>query len=355
METAGSRKKALLQVSVELFWTVGVFSFLALFFVLPDFRYIKAIACIYEAILLFWVGWIPESIRWLLSKGKYDEARDLLRHACEYNRKNTRSPTKKEVDDDLARVKVEHKIKRLLQHFEDQEVELKEQRKKSLFDLWFSPMAPICLILYICWFTNSLINYGTAYNQSNYGSNLWLSSIMFELSAFSGMVVLFWLIERIDRRWFARFAYFFMFVGCASLTISFYVEGLQRGSMIRQIFSSDPINPVRLVFGMLLKITGNFSYHIIYLLSVESYPTIMRQLGVGTCSVASRFASILAPFLHELGILAGLPTVFMIFTSFSFFALILIGFVPETRGKEIPNTLNECLQRREEAKSKNKT
>jgi OCT family organic cation transporter-like MFS transporter 4/5 len=285
----------------------------------------------------------------------------LLLQASAFNRKHSgrRDPSSSngssddaDEADDVQSAKTLHKIDRLLHHFEAQEVELVEQRQKTILDLWSSPMLPVCVALYTCWFTNQIIGYGTSYNQSNFGSNLWLSSIMFELSSAAGCLVLLALIERIDRRRFARFAYSFLLFGCLALTVSFYFEGVARGSMIREIFPSDPIDPVRLVFGMLLKFMGTFAYHIIYLLSVETFPTIMRQLGVGTCSCASRIGSSLAPFSREFGLIVGLPGVFLVYGLFATTALIVIGFVPETRGKEIPNTLNECLQRRKEAKCK---
>ena len=57
---------------------------------------------------------------------------------------------------------------------------------------------------------------------------------------------------------------------------------------------------LRIWLGMILKYATSTCYHTIYVLSVESFPTIIRQLSVGTCSVASRFASVVAPFTKEL-------------------------------------------------------
>lgn len=371
METAGSKKKAILQVAVELAWGVGIYLFLALFFFVPDFRYLKAFACVFGICGTFWFSMIPESIRWQLSKGRYDEAKQLLLHACQYNDKVRRQNKSKqeskesngeiknsklqEEQDQIEQFKTEQKIDLLLQHFIRQEHELVEQRKKNLFHLWFSPMFPTCLCLYFCWFTNNMIGYGTTYNQSNFGSNIMLSSALFEFALIISLLILMNLIERVNRRRFAQISYFVLMLSSAIIAASFYYEGKQKGSLVRDVLPSDSINPVRLVVGMLLKFTGNFCYHIIYLLAVESFPTIMRQLGVGTCSVASRFGSTLAPFTRELGILIGLAGVFSMYTALALVALIVVGFVTETRGKEIPNTLNECLERRNESKNKSKS
>lgn len=195
---------------------------------------------------------------------------------------------------------MEEKINKLLEHFRDQEIVLKEHRRKNLLNLWMSPMFTVCVCLYLCWYTNSLIGYATTYNQSNFGSNLYMSSVIFEIAHLFAYGFLMFNIERFNRRHFGRFAYIILFFTCVSLSLSFYFEGRALGYTLREAPKHAKINYLRLALGMLLKFAGSMCYNIVYLLSVESFPTIMRQLGVGTCSVVSRFASISAPFTKEL-------------------------------------------------------
>lgn len=46
----------------------------------------------------------------------------------------------------------------------------------------------------------------------------------------------------------------------------------------------------------------------------------------------------------------GLPFVYSLFASLALLASLAVSCVPETRGKEIPNTLQECLERRKRSK-----
>ena len=62
--------KSLLQVYVEVVWSFGMFGFLILFYLLSDFRYVKLFASCYELVGVLFFPFVPESIRWLLSKGK---------------------------------------------------------------------------------------------------------------------------------------------------------------------------------------------------------------------------------------------------------------------------------------------
>ena len=244
---------------------------------------------------------------------------------------------------------LDKRIEKLITHFEEEEQ--KEQSKKkqqSIVNLWCIPsMLKICLILYLCWFTNHLIGYSAVFNATNFGS-LYVSMTAITTASFIANTMLYLIIERLRRRTLSRVAYCFIIFACFSLAVSFYIEDQEKARDLAALSSSgstgithvlsdeeareqalhmDRLNAIyvkynidlrnistaaikavkpkdegnwRLWLGMILKYSVSTCYHTIYVLSVESFPTIIRQLSVGTCSVASRFASILSPFTKEL-------------------------------------------------------
>ena len=174
---------------------------------------------------------------------------------------------------------------------------------------------------------------------------------VFAAASFGANTMLYFIIERMKRRTLSRVAYTFMIFCCFCLTLSFYAEEQRKAALVKGLHSSNSslINSVtnemkadetteatlhinrlndiynkygidvrnisiaavkatkpkevgnlRIWLGIILKYAISTCFHTMYVLSVESFPTTIRQLSVGTCSVASRLGSIVAPFTKEL-------------------------------------------------------
>ncbi|KAJ8026632.1 Solute carrier family 22 member 2 [Holothuria leucospilota] len=99
----------------------------------------------------------------------------------------------------------------------------------------------------------------------------------------------------------------------------------------------------KIVIGMIGKsaISGAFGCTCIF--TAELYPTLMRGMALGTCSLASWVGGILCPFILILAkTWAPLPLV--LFSAASFIASALITFLPETKGTNLPETMAEAEQ-----------
>ena len=71
----------------EFFWQIGIPSLAAAVYFIPDMKTFELIIIfITSPILLLWFI-IPESPRWLLAKGRTDEAKNILAKACKINNK----------------------------------------------------------------------------------------------------------------------------------------------------------------------------------------------------------------------------------------------------------------------------
>ncbi|RWS18627.1 organic cation transporter protein-like protein [Leptotrombidium deliense] len=95
---------------------------------------------------------------------------------------------------------------------------------------------------------------------------------------------------------------------------------------------------------MIIRFFGGFAFQLLYIQSTEIIPTTMRQLGVGSCTVAIRVGSVIAPFIREFSEWTHPAASMAMFGALMTFDAMLICLLPETKGVEIPDTLQEAAK-----------
>ncbi|PRD24071.1 UNVERIFIED_CONTAM: Solute carrier family 22 member 8 [Trichonephila clavipes] len=86
-------------------------------------------------------------------------------------------------------------------------------------------------------------------------------------------------------------------------------------------------------------VTGSFG--LLYLYTSEMYPTAVRSVTLGSCSMFARIGSILAPFVHELGKLLHPAVPNVLYGLLALTSGLLALLLPETKGRILPDTLEE--------------
>lgn len=85
-EPCGPSRRGVVGIASMVFFTFGEFMLVAFANLLPHWRHLTiAVGCINAAGLLLYFN-VPESARWLLSRGKYTEASQLVRDIAQANR-----------------------------------------------------------------------------------------------------------------------------------------------------------------------------------------------------------------------------------------------------------------------------
>lgn len=82
------------------------------------------------------------------------------------------------------------------------------------------------------------------------------------------------------------------------LAIPFYL--LNSNASARELGTANGIQLVNITLGMLIKFCISISYYTVYIYSAEVYPTLVRQVGVGSNAAASRIGMLIAPFVKEI-------------------------------------------------------
>ena len=95
-----------------------------------------------------------------------------------------------------------------------------------------------------------------------------------------------------------------------------------------------------MVFAVSGKLCITACFHALFIYTSEMFATPNRNTGLSVCSVFARVAGMTAPFVSELKVIdAFLPIA--VFGGCGIIAAFLATLLPETKGAELPNTIEE--------------
>ncbi|CAH1780788.1 unnamed protein product [Owenia fusiformis] len=249
-----------------------------------------------------------ESPRWLISKGRRKDAEEIARKIAKIN--------KVKVDDEFS-----------LNDMVATNVDQSDMKQATIVDLFRTPIIrKQTLLVWVQWFA---IVFGTYAMSLNVGTiipgNIYLNNLLIGGLTELPAVVLLWLSLN--------------FIGRKTILSYFLI--------INAIFS------LAIIPLMMTKITGlitaaavcgtiiiNIVFRVIYLYSSEIFPTPARNVGLGSGSSIGCIGGLISPQIPLMGrIWFGLPYIVLGF--FPLVAGMLAFLLPETKGKRLPETLEE--------------
>ncbi|XP_005150193.2 solute carrier family 22 member 13 [Melopsittacus undulatus] len=244
--------------------------------------------------LFFYIWVLPESARWLVIKGRIEEAKKLLQKAAAIN-KRTLPPE-------------------LLEQLKPET----QPKPGSTLDLFRKKhLRKVTLIMTCTWFVNSLVYYGLSLNVSNFGLDIYLTQLAFgavEIPARIGCIFML--------QWFGR---------KNTQAVLLILSGLIC-LIIIGIPEDQPV--VTTILATIGKFTATASFSTSYVYSAELFPTVIRQTGLGLCSMLARLAGIMAPLLLLLEQYhRAIPMA--VFGSVTVVVGLLCFLLPETRGTDL--------------------
>ncbi|OWK60355.1 Solute carrier family 22 member 5 [Lonchura striata] len=349
-----------------LFCTLGVCIFYAFgYMLLPLFAFfirdwrMLLLALTLPGLLcipLWWV--IPESPRWLISQGRFQEAEDIIRKAAKTN--GITAPDvifdPSELQDvnsqkqqtytilDLIRTRniltITIMSVLLCQHFSCfrseqvcqmlilpntaisvldgnvEEVHGNLRKKRDLFDPAIVSFRMIISVGY----------FGLSLDTPNLHGDVYVNCFLSAVIEVPAYIISWLLLRNLPRRYSMAAALFLG--GCVLLFIQLVPSHLRALSILLVMLGK---------FG----ITSAFS--MVYVYTAELYPTVVRNMGVGASSMASRLGSILSPYFVYLGAYDRfLPYILM--GSLTVLSGILTLFLPESYGMPLPDTIDQMLR-----------
>ncbi|XP_015264757.1 PREDICTED: solute carrier family 22 member 5 [Gekko japonicus] len=254
---------------------------------------------------LWW--FIPESPRWLLSQGRIQEAEAIIQKAARKN--GVQAP---EV---------------IFDSIELQDLNSQNQQSYNVLDLVRTRnIRSITIMSVILWMVISVGYFGLSLDTPNLHGDIYVNCFLSAVIEVPAYTMSWLLLRKLPRRY--SMAGVLFLGGCVLLSIQLVPAYLHLVSIILVMIGK---------FG----ITASFS--IVYVYTAELYPTVVRNMGVGASSMASRFGSILSPYFVYLGAYDRfLPYILM--GSLTVLTGILTLFLPESYGTPLPETIEQMLR-----------
>lgn len=212
-------------------------------------------------IAYFWL--IPESVRWLITKGKKEEAVKVLKHIGKINKKP------------LSEESIQ-----LIHNHNFEETTKTDEKKDGQFMLVLKS-SPLLLRLGVCvfiWMTNTLVYYGLSLNSVLIEGNEHVNFILVCLIEVPAVTLNYFISHKVGRR--------------KLLFASFFICGI---SVLISAFIPSSISWLKLLLFLLGKFAISVSFLMTYVFTTELFPTNLRHRCLGMCSMFGRIGSMVAP------------------------------------------------------------
>lgn len=309
MELIGTKWRTTIGIMYQIPFDFGHLSLAFFGYLIRDWRYLQAAISAPSLLLIAYYWVLPESPRWLMTVGKTHQAVAVLERGAKCN--------------DLPIDSIKQDVEEFAQ-----KSDLKNRsggQGGNALDLIKTPVIRVYTIC-ICfnWLVCGLCFFGVAQYIGRLGGNIFINVAISGVIQIPGTFFALWSLEALGRR--------------NSLILANVVAGVS--VLLIGVVPDDPtwLKPSLSFIGILGMAV---CFPTVYIYSGELFPTLIRNIGVGTSSMCARIGSMTAPFVAGLSTVAPwVPT--LIFGIMPLVGAVLCLKLPETLNCKLPDTIEEA-------------
>ncbi|KAK6752418.1 hypothetical protein RB195_003692 [Necator americanus] len=315
-------KKHRFWVATVIAWAPNFILLNVIAYIAHDWRTFQRVLVLIGSPALILFFFVHESPRWLIQKGKIEEARKVLQRIQHLDRAEETKKDEMEKMLDIAY----------------QKIQARQEKAKNynIRHLFYTKDMAIATITYCTGiFMTSMINYGLIFNIEMLSGSFFINSILMGSIRWSINIVF----GVLDYKWKAMGRKAVHFVSQTSIALCLlaisvtYISGLDdRYAVVIRVSTIIAAATTAQIF-----ITKSIS-------GMEYYPTVVRNSGMAFKSTCSRLGTILAPQLFLVNAWQSLPYVVLtVMATLDTIAFQLV--IPETKGKPLPENMPEKRKR----------
>lgn len=290
-------------------WAIQLCLFALVSWSLRNWKHIHLATAAVGAPLLASYWFVPESFRWYVGHNRTADAEKIIKKIAKFNKRTV---------PDLSDLYVLNS---------DDEVQARNGRKYSFVDLLKEKdLLKLSLILIFVWFTLGLGGYGIQFGVQALSGNLYVNIFLLGLI---GSPIQF-LVIALQNRYGRKKVAILFYVLCAATAFTVAVAYRFSASVVRNNLAN---------ISALLSLTAiNAAWSPIQTLTIETYPTVVRNIGFGLQNTVARVGAIIGPQLAFLDTMVS-GILYWICGVATLVSVVCVIAIPETRFKDLTDKL----------------
>ncbi|KAK2895665.1 hypothetical protein Q8A73_015153 [Channa argus] len=301
IEWIGPSKRSWGVCVFQLFGAVGQCILAGMIYAIRHWRLAQLITAIPVALVAVYIWFIPESARWLLVRGRSEEAKQLIVKAATINKRTV-------PDSLLDKIVVKDTVNK---------GGIKIIFRSSLLTRYF-------FIILLAWFSFNLALYWLYLNMGTFGLSIFMTQLLFGAIEIPANLLSMWLLEVFGRR--VLYIVTLVLSGLASILMLSVPQG--HGIVVT-------------CCAVAARLFLTWASSICTVFIQELFPTSVRQTASALGSISGRIGSLLSPLLNILAIYHWVTPISVV-GSLTIFSGVIGFLLPETRKKELPETADEA-------------
>uniref|UniRef100_UPI0035B6AC37 Solute carrier family 22 member 12 n=1 Tax=Homo sapiens TaxID=9606 RepID=UPI0035B6AC37 len=307
MEWTAARARPLVMTLNSLGFSFGHGLTAAVAYGVRDWTLLQLVVSVPFFLCFLYSWWLPESARWLIIKGKPDQALQELRKVARINgHKEAKNLT----------------IEVLMSSVKEEVASAKEPR--SVLDLFCVPGLRFrTCISTLCWFAFGFTFFGLALDLQALGSNIFLLQMFIGVVDIPAKMGALLLLSHLGRR--------------PTLAASLLLAGL---CILANTLVPHEMGALRSALAVLGLGGVGAAFTCITIYSSELFPTVLRMTAVGLGQMAARGGAILGPLVRLLGV-HGPWLPLLVYGTVPVLSGLAALLLPETQSLPLPDTIQD--------------